>query len=115
MRRERYEHFLGERKFRKDHLEAEISRLTHPLEKLSLTDREKDIKLHKSYAPEEIMPIETLITPCITPLIGTIQSLLEREVISQESVQRLAENPNIEKWVEEGLHIHQGKTLCEFC
>lgn len=43
------------------------------------------------------------------------QQLLSLKPSTAKAIERLIQNPRIEKWVEEGLYIHSNETTCNFC
>lgn len=42
-------------------------------------------------------------------------ALLSEELGSSGTIDHLVANPEIAQWVEQGLHVHEGKERCEFC
>ncbi|RAI69301.1 hypothetical protein DOZ80_14210 [Pseudomonas fluorescens] len=40
---------------------------------------------------------------------------LFKETVTSTTINHLLENPHIQKWVEQGLQIHEGLNKCEFC
>ena len=52
----------------------------------------------------------------IEELTGRFKDLINKGIVAQ-SIERLRDNPEINTWVQQGLHIHksQGSLKCEFC
>lgn len=52
----------------------------------------------------------------IEELTGRFKDLINKSIVAQ-SIERLRDNPEINTWVQQGLHIHksQGSLKCEFC
>lgn len=73
-------------------------------QRAKVTAEEKDILPNLS---PNLYPIET------DWRIGV--ALLSEQIGSTTTLARLVEQPDIGNWVEEGLHIHEGKSRCEFC
>jgi len=43
------------------------------------------------------------------------ENLFAKTVTAARPIPRLVEDPSVEKWVEQGRHLHDGKTTCQFC
>jgi wobble nucleotide-excising tRNase len=48
-------------------------------------------------------------------LKSTVTALLARVVTANSPIARLAADPEVERWVNEGRHLHDDKTDCQFC
>lgn len=42
-------------------------------------------------------------------------TLLDRDIYKSTVIERLTEDPDLGRWVEQGMSIHKGKSTCEFC
>ena len=76
-------------------------------------DRYISVYRSKDEKPSLIRKVAQLTS--ISELISITASLLARTVTASEPIQRLKENPTIERWVNDGLQIHDDKAVCQFC
>jgi wobble nucleotide-excising tRNase len=56
----------------------------------------------------------TLSIPDISGFYNQTEVLLQKTATAN-IIERLKENPTLEKWVKGGLGLHDGKSICEFC
>ncbi len=70
----------------------------------------------KQQEKQQLTPIETTITKALEGIINDSKNILNKTV-EIVVIDRLKNNPNISKWVEEGIHLHKETDLnnCEFC
>ncbi len=70
----------------------------------------------KQQEKPQLTPIEITTTKELEEIIGDSQDILNKTVESVV-IDRLKNNPNISKWVEEGVYLHKEIDLnnCEFC
>ncbi len=97
-------------------LENEINKNINIDNEKPLTDKEKTTlnkKIQQNILPH-IQSIE--IPPEIIKYVNSINSILQKTAISS-TLDRLADNPEAENWVIEGLHQHLEKDYkeCKFC
>lgn len=50
-----------------------------------------------------------------TQVISTITEVLQREIKAQQIIKKLQENPELSKWVYEGIKFHKNVNTCQFC
>jgi wobble nucleotide-excising tRNase len=81
----------------------------------------KDDELHACIATyrskdkrESLSNINTTLTTTTT-LVAEAASLLGRVVSGGRPIQRLKDNPEVERWVRDGRQLHSGKDTCQFC
>ena len=115
------------RSYRKPDAESEFARTEH---KIALAEAQLD--LHRATVRQEQMdPVEALILSVVTPEGSETgqdvlqfaaswakdSSALTSRTARSAALQRLADHPDIAKWVEDGTHIHKahGSVHCEFC
>ncbi len=65
---------------------------------------------------QQLTPIETTTTKALEGIINDSKNILNKTV-ENVVIDRLKNNPNISKWVEEGIYLHKETDLnnCEFC
>jgi wobble nucleotide-excising tRNase len=65
---------------------------------------------------QQLTPIETTTTKALKGIINDSKNILSKTV-EIVVIDRLKNNPNISKWVEEGIYLHKETDLnnCEFC
>ena len=70
----------------------------------------------KQQEKQQLTPIETTTTKALKGIINDSKNILSKTV-EIVVIDRLKNNPNISKWVEEGIHLHKETDLnnCEFC
>ncbi|WP_186136798.1 AAA family ATPase [Burkholderia gladioli] len=75
-----------------------------------------DIKLAHA-SPKESLPAipEMTVKMSLADLSERASTLLTKKPDLANTIAHLVDNPPVETWVQEGLHLHQGKTACEFC
>ncbi|WP_164527983.1 AAA family ATPase [Georhizobium profundi] len=64
---------------------------------------------------KDILPDLAVSADPIYPLWSESLALLNEQIDSSTTIARLLENPDVASWVEEGRHLHEGKSHCEFC
>jgi wobble nucleotide-excising tRNase len=75
-----------------------------------------DIKLAHTSARESLPPIPQLaVQLSLAALVEEASTLLSRKPDLSNAIDHLVDNPPIAAWVQSGLHLHGGKTECEFC
>lgn len=75
-----------------------------------------DIKLAHASAKEALpaIPAATLKLS-LADLSEQASTLLTKMPDLANTIAHLVDNPLVESWVQTGLHLHQGRTACEFC
>jgi hypothetical protein len=70
----------------------------------------------KQQEKQQLTPIETTTTKALKGIINDSKNILSKTV-EIVVIDRLKNNPNISKWVEEGIYLHKETDLnnCEFC
>lgn len=83
-----------------------------------LTDSEiqKNIDIYRSTDKKDALSKVTSDgLTSFSALKSTVTALLARVVTANSPIARLAADPEIERWVNEGRHLHDDKTDCQFC
>lgn len=88
----------------------------------------EELEIHRATVRQDEMPaVQSLSTPIITvrgedvsALAVAAEAAAKTKALTVRSAQaaaieRLLKNPAIAEWVEVGVHIHAGKSTCEFC
>ena len=97
---------------------AELRTVALGLEDYSLGSEafEADIKLAHASAKDSLPVIaEMTVQMSLTELSVQAAALLTKKPDLANTIAHLVDNPPVETWVQTGLHLHQGKTACEFC
>lgn len=107
---------LGIRNFRAPDLKGMAAHIgsaadTHVLDDDALENAITAARDHTSYA---IIALPLYRVPPSLPMPVDFAQLLGGTP-HQQTIARLAQNRELSEWVRAGLHIHQGKTQCEFC
>lgn len=77
---------------------------------------EADIKLAHASAKESLPAIAAVtVHLSLVDLSVQASTLLAKKPDLANTIAHLVDNPPVETWVQSGLHLHQGKTACEFC
>ena len=75
-----------------------------------------DIKLAHTSAKESLPAIlPVTVNMSLADLSERASLLLSKKPDLANTIAHLVDNPLVETWVQTGLHLHQGKTVCEFC
>ncbi|VEB40775.1 Uncharacterized protein conserved in bacteria [Chromobacterium violaceum] len=75
-----------------------------------------DIKLAHASAKESLPTIAAVtVHLSLVELSMQASTLLAKKPDLSNTIAHLVDNPPVEAWVQSGLHLHQGKTACEFC
>lgn len=103
------------REFDKNSLEDRIKEIENNYESKILREDEfqKTISLYKSEEKREIYFRKPELK--FTELLDKAKEILSRKVTSQQIIQKLHENPELSKWVYEGIKFHKSETFCQFC
>ncbi|HDR88114.1 MAG TPA: hypothetical protein ENN63_00605 [Bacteroidetes bacterium] len=108
------------RNYDRSYLEKSISKNSRKLEnseQLKLS-AERISELNKSIQQTSRATIDTLTIPNfdLSELEKQVKEVLSRTVTSQV-IEKLQKDQEVNKWVEQGLHIHKSKSLefCAFC
>jgi wobble nucleotide-excising tRNase len=57
----------------------------------------------------------SITIPKIQDLKEKVENILNKKIASSNKIQKLLDNTELSNWVEKGKHLHEGKTICEFC
>lgn len=104
--------------FGSNHLERLIEKIeaTNESYLLSRTAYYNDLKLARTADEEKLSPItEPAENYKLTEFTVAAKRLLELKPDSVQAIEKLVKNPKIERWVEEGLELHESETNCQFC
>lgn len=104
--------------FGSNHLDKEITaaRLLDADPRLSDEALTADLKLARSSDQDQLSPIpEISLNLNYQALHLESVPILTKKPNMASAIERLAQHPEIEQWVETGLPLHEGKTNCEFC
>ncbi len=105
----------NQREFDKNSLDERIKALEIDYESKILDEDnlQKTIEKYKSEETKEInfTPPELILTE----LLDKVREILSRKVTSQQIIQKLQQNPELSKWVYDGIKFHINETTCQFC
>lgn len=99
-------------------LDIELRSISLGLSEYTLSEQafNADIKLAHTSATEALPAIAAVsVNLSLSTLADEASKLLARKPDLSSTIDHLVENPPIEAWVQSGLHLHEGKTECEFC
>lgn len=99
-------------------LDKELLTVGLGLEDYWLSDEayEADIKLARTSDQDQLPPVaKAQFTLGLDVLHKTATTLLARAPNLASTIEHLAKNPLLERWVENGLSLHAEKETCEFC
>lgn len=88
------------------------------LEVQPLTEKELADAVELALTPDSKKPSsidELRASPSIRTLHQEAMKVLAATPNFASTIRHLDENPLIERWVESGIHLHQGAETCEFC
>jgi len=104
------------REFDRSALEGKIRNIKDNYQDLILDSNEEQNKLN-SYRSKKPSKIEPLIRPILklSDYINEVENILSTKVSAQKIIEKLKENPRLNKWVREGLDLHKNESLCQFC
>ncbi|MGB9763658.1 MAG: AAA family ATPase, partial [Minisyncoccia bacterium] len=103
------------REFDKNSLEEKIKTLEENYESkiLDETTLHETIERYKSEVKREISFNKPKLK--FNELLDKAKKILSSKVTPQQLIQRLQENPELSKWVYEGIRFHENETTCQFC
>jgi wobble nucleotide-excising tRNase len=107
---------LGIRNFRSPDLKNIAARLADEAAAYLLSEEvlQTEIAAARDQVQYQNLPTTLYAMPQRIPEAGDFASLLS-DTPQQQTITRLSQNRELSDWVRTGLHIHQGKTQCEFC
>ncbi len=99
-------------------LDIELRTVGLALEEHTLAQEafDEDIKLAHTSAKDALSQIAAVsVDLSLTALAEAASALLARKPDLSNTIDHLVANPPVEAWIQTGLHLHEGKTECEFC
>ena len=69
---------------------------------------------HSTEQRRELAPIQMKLS-LITQIRDETSALMARIVTASRTIDRLKEDPKVERWVNDGRTLHEAKTTCQFC
>ena len=105
------------RGFDRDKLKQLVETVYSMESKYSLTTKEHDKFIMQALSTDQKPKISSISirTTILSPFINTLKELLERQPASEKKIQKLLDNKNLSKWVEDGKDLHEQKSECQFC
>ncbi|HKI62288.1 MAG TPA: AAA family ATPase [Mariprofundaceae bacterium] len=76
---------------------------------------EQCLLVFRSTEKKSAMSAKVVSLSSIEQLKEKTTSLLDRVVTAHNPIPRLQSNPDVERWVEKGRVLHEGKETCQFC
>jgi len=107
---------LGVRNFRRPNLEQRITEIRNNPDGYIFTDEQVSTHLQTLRSVEDynyLAPVQ-IDLPDVAQIGREVNELLG-QTASSKAIARLKENSELESWVRQGLVLHRGKTVCEFC
>lgn len=103
------------KEFDKNILKANINELRNSYESKILLDEEKNNKLtfYRS-EPKNSADFQKLDFNFNT-IFNQTKELLSREIVAQQIIEKLKDNPELSGWVYKGIEFHKSETTCQFC
>jgi wobble nucleotide-excising tRNase len=97
-------------------LEPIVKSVADAPEKYGLPDEKLQEYRRKYHSTDkkETIPQITLPIPDISSHCNQTETLLKRTATANV-IERLRENRNLEKWVEDGIELHENESVCQFC
>ncbi|WP_431289720.1 AAA family ATPase [Burkholderia cepacia] len=100
------------------HLTSDIQAISLLDETQSLSDKDLSDAIELALTPDSKKPLvvdEIFGSPSIETLHKDAVGVLSATPSFSNTIKHLEENPEIERWVESGLHLHLEAGTCEFC
>jgi wobble nucleotide-excising tRNase len=108
---------FGDKNYTKPKLEADIIKVLKP-NYVPIDETEKS-KLETLIREKQLNTIPSIQTPTFAfdSIKATVSELVERKVGQSDKIESLLKDAVLNKWVQEGVHLHKDKHLqsCSFC
>ena len=107
---------VSERNFNRSGLDQIIREIGNSVEEHALSDDEFDALKATASSSESFTEKRTFKAPevQVEELIGRVKGLIA-QTASNRAIEKLKDNPELERWVREGREIHKGESYCGFC
>lgn len=100
--------------YNKNSLKTDIEKVIK--DSLSVISDEEVVRLKKVLNEEEKIGLKELsISLKYKDLVENAKYLITRKIESAEKIKELVENALLNKWVEQGINLHQDRKTCAFC
>lgn len=93
-------------------IECKTNPEQHMLEDARLTE---SLAIYRSTEKKPALSVKVVSLSSVAELGEKTASLLTRVVTASNTIDRLKENPAVERWVNDGRALHDGKGTCQFC
>lgn len=106
----------NQREFDKSILENKIIELKDNYKSFILKDDDvqRKLNIYRNQRTYEAIA-ELRFDLKINDLINKVSNVLSKKITAQQVIQKLKENPALNKWVREGIDLHINETKCQFC
>lgn len=106
----------NQREFDKSRLEAEINKIKDKYQSSILSDDEvqKKLVIYRNQRTYETIS-EISFDLKLNDLRNQVNQILGKKITAQQIIQKLKDNPALNKWVREGIDLHKNETKCQFC
>jgi len=107
---------LGDRNFRRPKLEQRIEEVRQDPKSHLLDEETVNAKLATLRSGDDLSALPEM--PSSIPDFGRIArevNLLLSQTASNRALEQLQRNEDVESWVRQGIKLHQGSSICEFC
>lgn len=107
---------LGDRNFRRPNLEQRINEVRRAFLTFILREEDAQAKLSTLRSGSEYSVLSSIPAnlPDLSVVSEEVGDLLN-QTASNNAIERLKGNPDLENWVRQGLILHKEQTICEFC
>lgn len=75
---------------------------------------QKNLTAYQSTDKKETIPKIILSIPDISVLYNQTEMILQKTATAN-IIKKLKENPILNEWIKDGVALHEGKSICEFC
>jgi len=74
----------------------------------------KEMKIQGKTTLSALLTLPWQSAEALDTFIATVKDALAREIV-KDSVENLSDDPALNRWLQDGLTLHDGKERCEFC
>jgi len=104
----------NQKEFDKNVLENKIEKINKNINQYILDDEQKLLRIYRNQT--KYVNISLLnINLKINYLYNETKNICERQITAQQIIKKLRDNPELNRWVRNGIDLHRNEEYCQFC